>query len=260
MNFYDVYNLSFFAEKKAKELSLLQRKREFENFKKKKINDNIFQKNEIYFSISDRKKVIENINQQKSKIENSKNNPPLNVINYEKNIYQKSSDESFSSSDKNPKIKLIANGSKGNTFNKSPIKKDSFTSLKYFDIKKDLIKEHYLEAKNNNEIKVLKNQKQVYINTCLLNSYSTSRAIKKLNKFYFEIRKKRSSKYRGVSKNGNKWQVLIMINNKKYYKGSYPSEELAARIYDFYAIKCRGIKARTNFIYNENQLKKICEK
>ena len=26
---------------------------------------------------------------------------------------------------------------------------------------------------------------------------------------------KRGSKFRGVSKNGNKWQVLIMINRKK---------------------------------------------
>ena len=31
----------------------------------------------------------------------------------------------------------------------------------------------------------------------------------------------RSSSYRGVSKNGNKWQVLLMKNNINYYLGNY---------------------------------------
>ena len=60
---------------------------------------------------------------------------------------------------------------------------------------------------------------------------------------------KRSSKYRGVSRNGNKWQVLIMINRKKTYIGNYDSEEDAAKAYDQYAIKYHGDKARTNFFY-----------
>jgi len=51
-----------------------------------------------------------------------------------------------------------------------------------------------------------------------------------------------------------------MANNKKYYLGNYPSEELAARVYDIHAIKMRGIKARTNFPYNKVQLKNIFEK
>ena len=50
-----------------------------------------------------------------------------------------------------------------------------------------------------------------------------------------------------------------MKNNKKYYKGSYLSEEIAARIYDIMAIKNFGIKARTNFIYNNIQKNNICE-
>ena len=60
---------------------------------------------------------------------------------------------------------------------------------------------------------------------------------------------KRSSKYRGVSRNGNRWQVLIMINRKKTYIGNFESEEDATRAYDQYAIKYHGNKARTNFFY-----------
>ena len=50
-----------------------------------------------------------------------------------------------------------------------------------------------------------------------------------------------------------------MINNKKCYIGSYFSEDTAARIYDIFSIKNRGIKARTNFKYNNIQIKKIIE-
>ena len=131
-------------------------------------------------------------------------------------------------------------------------------SIRYFNIIKNNDKYSFDEDQNN-EIKVLKNKKAVYVNRYLLNSYSTSRSLKKFKQSKFEIRKKTSSKYRGVSKNGNKWQVLIMKNNKKYYKGSYLSEEIAARIYDIMAIKNFGIKARINFIYNHIQIKKINE-
>ena len=48
-----------------------------------------------------------------------------------------------------------------------------------------------------------------------------------------------------------------MNNKKKYYLGNYNSEDLAARIYDVHAIKSFGIKARTNFVYDDNQINKI---
>ena len=133
------------------------------------------------------------------------------------------------------------------------------THIKNEKHKKKIIENYINRTENNNEIKVLKNNKVVYVNTFLLNSNSTSKNIKKLNKIAFIGRNKRSSRYRGVSKNGNQWQVLMMINKNKSYIGSYPSEELAARIYDILALKNRGIKARTNFIYNSKQIKKICE-
>ncbi len=122
------------------------------------------------------------------------------------------------------------------------------------------IKKYIYDLQANNDVKVFKNKKLVYVNKKLLNSYSISRSIKKFGKINFITRKNRSSKYRGVSKNGNKWQVLIMINGKMCYLGNYSSEDLAARIYDIQAIKSRGIKAKTNFVYNNDQIKKIYNK
>ena len=114
-----------------------------------------------------------------------------------------------------------------------------------------------IESETNNEIKAIKNNKSVYLNSCLLNSSSASRNLKQINKTTFISERKRRSKFRGVSKNGNQWQVLLMHNKGKSYVGSYSSEEFAAKIYDILAIKLRGIKARTNFKYTYEQIKKI---
>ncbi len=57
----------------------------------------------------------------------------------------------------------------------------------------------------------------------------------------------RGSKYRGVTKNGKTWQVLIMINRCKKYFGKFNSEESAAKAYDELAMKFHGGKARLNF-------------
>ena len=117
---------------------------------------------------------------------------------------------------------------------------------------------HEKNAKDNknNDIKVFKNRKIVYINQNLLNSYN-SKNLKKVKNIAFIRETKRNSKYRGVSKNGNQWQVLFMNHNKKSYVSNYSSEEVAARIHDILEIKKRGIKARTNFKYNDFQMKKI---
>ena len=111
---------------------------------------------------------------------------------------------------------------------------------------------------NSNEIKLLKNKKFVYINSALLN-YNSSIDIKEINNLFFVGKYKRCSKYRGVTKNGNRWQVLMMINKNKLYIGSYDSEDIAARIYDILVFKFRGIKAKTNFKYTNEQITKIHE-
>jgi len=141
--------------------------------------------------------------------------------------------------------------------NKSYITKD-INKKKIFFIMH--VNDYVLKLDNkNNEIKVFKNKKLVYVNRCLLNSYSFSKNLKKANKIAFIKITNRNSKYRGVSKNGNKWQVLFMKNKNKSYIGNYSSEEVAARIYDILEIKRRGIKAITNFKYQNLQMELIKE-
>ncbi len=70
-------------------------------------------------------------------------------------------------------------------------------------------------------------------------------------------KKPRGSRYRGVSRNGNQWQVLIMVNKKKRYVGSYSNEEEAARAYDKVALQNHGTKAKTNFDYLDEEVRRI---
>ena len=80
--------------------------------------------------------------------------------------------------------------------------------------------------------------------------------VEKEEKDFNRNRGQRGSKYRGVSKNGNQWQVLIMINKKKRYIGNYRNEEEAASSYDIVAIQNHGNKAKTNFYYTPEQIDK----
>jgi len=43
-----------------------------------------------------------------------------------------------------------------------------------------------------------------------------------------------------------------MVNRKKKYLGTLPSEEQAAKFYDKVAIQYQGLKAKTNFSYNKS--------
>ena len=280
-NYFADKNLSFLLSQKVKDLDLLQKKRKRENFNLNEKKDFIIKK---YANLSE-------LNANKIKGNIIQHSYPLNfetikVNNTENFQGELLKNESLSPNNKietfkdNIEINLTNDLSKKNSneiinvcnedvskdLSKVQISQNNTCSKKnFFNVvqedkpKKKLIKRKILNTENNNEIKVLKNNKVVYINTYLLNFCSSSKNIKKLNNIAFVGRNKRSSQYRGVSKNGYKWQVLMAINNNKYYIGSYPSEELAARIYDILAIKNRGIKARTNFVYNNNQIKKICE-
>ena len=117
-------------------------------------------------------------------------------------------------------------------------------------IKKKELQFNNKEFLNNKQI-ILKYNEIVYINKFLIKE--------KINKILKDLNKKRSSKYRGVSKNGNGWQVLMMFNKNKSYVGTFYSEKLAARIYDIVSIKRIGINAKTNFLYNNEQISRIVE-
>jgi hypothetical protein len=69
----------------------------------------------------------------------------------------------------------------------------------------------------------------------------------------------RGSQYRGVSRNGNQWQVLIMVKKQKLYLGSFTDEKEAGKAYDMVAIKNHGLKAKTNFLYTDEEIRRLLQ-
>jgi len=244
------------SEEKPNELSLLKRKREPEFFKPKLDHNNIFLKEKTFSIVnSDKLEKIRQINVSGNIMNEIQPDP----FNYEADNFKKLLRESSKNlkQEECNKEKIIINDKEGNILNNSFTNRNPLNKVKYFNIEKNISKKYLLDSGSHKKIKVIKNKKIVHINIDLLDKYSIKKLIKKSKKINFVIRNKTSSKYRGVSRNGNKWQSLIMADNKKYYLGSYPSEDLAARVYDIFAIKMRGIKARTNFLYSNFQIKNI---
>ena len=120
----------------------------------------------------------------------------------------------------------------------------------------------------------LKNNKLVFIQTDKINDNSEEKNSQngsgeeenqnndslnseKINELIQKNYKPRGSRYRGVSKNGSQWQVLIMVKKKKRYLGSFTNEEEAARAYDKVALQNHGIKAKTNYDYTKEEIEKI---
>ena len=77
---------------------------------------------------------------------------------------------------------------------------------------------------------------------------------KKAQYFKIDRKTKRRSGFRGVSRNGASWQVLMMINNVKTYIGWYDTEEEGALVYDIVSILFKLRKARTNLSYSKSKL------
>ena len=118
------------------------------------------------------------------------------------------------------------------------------------------------DIKNNKLVFILgdnkKDKKEKEIKKFKSNETNQSKEnLKKNDENLEKNRKPRGSKYRGVSRNGNQWQVLIMVNKKKRYVGSYSKEEDAARAYDKVALQNHGSKAKTNFDYTKKEVEEI---
>ena len=96
----------------------------------------------------------------------------------------------------------------------------------------------------NPKLKVLKSHKFVY-------SKFICRKENLINSSIIDKKIIRRSGYRGVSKNGSKWQVSLMKNKMKCYLGNFQSEKIAAKIYDFFEIQLRANKAITNFFHDK---------
>lgn len=57
------------------------------------------------------------------------------------------------------------------------------------------------------------------------------------------------SEYIGVSKNGTKWQALVVIGKHKVYMGSFKEEAEASTVFDFYSILTHAKDAKVNKSY-----------
>ena len=110
---------------------------------------------------------------------------------------------------------------------------------------KKIIKFKVIYPNQNQILKIVKNHKCVYENNIRRKENLNNSGLKK--SFTKNINNKRRSSYRGVSKNGNKWQVLLMKNKTNCYFGNFQSEKIAAKLYDFFTIKIKGNNAITNF-------------
>ena len=81
---------------------------------------------------------------------------------------------------------------------------------------------------------------------------------KKIRKFTNQTHY-RGSRYRGISVNGNKWQLFVFVKNKKYYVGQLSTEHEAAELYDKINIIHNGPEANTNLAYTKEQVQAIID-
>ena len=82
---------------------------------------------------------------------------------------------------------------------------------------------------------------------------------KKMTKIKTSKETYRGSNFRGVSINGFKWQVFVVINSKKHYIGQMKTEEEAAKLYDKLILIHIGMTAKLNFNYSAGEIERIIE-
>ena len=74
-------------------------------------------------------------------------------------------------------------------------------------------------------------------------------------------RKGKTSKYRGVSKYGSRWQVAVRESGAPVKRlGVFDDEEEAARVYDAWALEYYGHKAYVNFPSSKERTIAECQR
>ena len=117
-------------------------------------------------------------------------------------------------------------------------------------VKRRVRKSHQLEI----EEKVLDILKQILSNE-IHSEYFMRKAPEKDRNYTL----KRSSKFIGVSMNGNNWQAMINNGFGKKYIGTYSTEKEAAIAYDFYSFALHDWKHQTNFDYSVKTVEEMIE-
>ena len=235
------------VEKSYKELCLLNKKRNFLNSNKDIKIDNCKAKINYLNKINQINKIgIKKIRKRKklSKIKNNYNTIFKINSNFNNNSYEIEKSDIFNINNLNLKEEKL-NNTTDKAISKEISKKNNNSS------KKNNNSKNISSIDFSNEIKVKKNNKMIFTNKYIIESKKKEKPIK--------ISKNRGSSYRGVTKNGNKWQTILSFNNKSEYYGVYETPDIAARVHDVIAIKKRGIKAKTNFKYNIHQIHQIYE-
>lgn len=244
MNFDTKFPLNI--EKSYKELCFLKNKRNYPNFNLENENEKLsdLKDNENYKKKFHLIEKLKNFNKNNDKTE-IKSKANINVICQKLNVKNISSDiNNLYKIENNNSIQINNSALNQNQLNISRINKNN-------NSKENNSTNNINKISNfSKEKRIRKNNKMVFINKSLIQPKKKYKDIKE---------KKRRSRYRGVSKNGNKWQAIMCYNKNKGYIGLYPTEEIAARVYDIYSIKNEGIKAKTNFAYNNHQIRVIIE-
>ena len=196
---------------------------------------------------------IKTLNMKDKTIENNKIKFTSKI--YDNNNILKLKAQKNTPSSENPKKTHLIFNIKEVSSSKQKVQKEQLNSKK----RKRSLKNNKLvflqldKGKEGNEVNNEKEESEVdeeNKNNESLNSEKMSELINKNTK-------PRGSRYRGVSKNGSQWQVLIMVKKKKRYLGSFSNEEEAARAYDKVALQHHGIKAKTNYDYTKEEVEKI---
>ena len=211
------------------------------------------------------KKTKNNFNSQTEEVECEYDQEEKNNCAEKKNIQNKTnlSDEELRNVDQFSSDQKIEKNNLNVTDNQNNNEENSKTSLEITS-KNSSIQNKEITTNNpkinfklchKDYVRIKKNNKMVYINSD--SALSENKNNNKINRIIFTKNTKRGSRYRGVSKNGNLWQVLIMHKKHNFYIGSFSSEEIAARVYDIKSYELKGNNAKTNFVYSDNELEII---